>query len=248
MDADTADALLTHAWRTEEEETATERVHDLLLEERLEEEHEGRGKMGEWLEEDGAALELREKEQELDCPLAMAAEQDPEMSTPTPIGKQPSEVESPPLSVAGVERSVYRTGWEEAMKLEFDGHMQTGTFSMVDRVPEGRKPVSSKWCFNYKTDKEGNITKLKARLVARGFTQIRDVDYTHSSSPCPSSASVKLILAVANEKRLPLRHFDVAQAYIRASLDEEVYMKLPGGCGEKSNKTIKLERAIYGLK
>ena len=119
---------------------------------------------------------------------------------------------------------------------------------MVDRVPEGRKPVSSKWCFNYKTDKEGNITKLKARLVARGFTQIRDVDYTHSSSPCPSSASVKLILAVANEKRLPLRHFDVAQAYIRASLDEEVYMKLPGGCGEKSNKTTKLERAIYGLK
>ena len=36
MDADTADALLTHAWRTEEEETTTERVHDLLLEEWLE--------------------------------------------------------------------------------------------------------------------------------------------------------------------------------------------------------------------
>ena len=134
------------------------------------------------------------------------------------------------------------------MKIEFDGHIKTGTFSMVDRVPEGRKPVSSKWCFTYKMDKEGKITKLKARLVARGFTQIRDVDYTHSSSPCPSSASVKLILAVANERGLPLRHFDVAQAYIRASLDEEVYMKLPGGCGEKSRKTTKLERAIYGLK
>ena len=178
----------------------------------------------------------------------MAAEQDPEISTPAPIGKQPSEVESPPLSVAGVERSVYRNGWAEAMKLEFDGHIKTGTFSMVDRVPEGRKPVSSKWCFTYKTDGEEEITKLKARLVTRDFTQIRDVDYTHSSSPCPSSASVKLILAVANEKGLPLRHFDVAQAYIRASLDEEVYMKLPDGCGEKSRKTTKLERAIYGLK
>ena len=72
---------------------------------------------------------------------------------------------------------------------------------------------------------------------SRDFTQIRDEDYTHSSSPCPSSASVKLILAVANEKGLPLRHFDVAQAYIRASLDEEVYMKLPGGCGEKSRNS-----------
>ena len=67
MSADTADALLTHAWRAEEEDTATERVHDLLLEGRLEEEHEGRGKMMEWLEEDGPA-------QDPDCPLAMAAE------------------------------------------------------------------------------------------------------------------------------------------------------------------------------
>ena len=240
MSADTADALLTHARRTEEEDTATERVHDLLLEGRLEEEHEGRGKMMEWVEEDGPALEWREEAQDPDCPLAMAAEQDPEISTPTPIGKQPGEVESPPLSVAGVERSVYRKGWEEAMKLEFDGHIKTGTFSMVDRVPEGRKPVSSKWCFTYKTDKEGKITKLKARLVARDFTKIHEVDYTHSSSPCPSSASVKLILAAANEKSLPLCHFDVAQAYIRASLDEEVYMKLPGGCGEKSRKITKL--------
>ena len=131
------------------------------------------------------------------------------------------------------------------MKSEFDGHTKKGIFSMVDRVPKGRKPVSSKWD---KTDKKGKTAKLKARLVARGITQIRDVDYTHSSSPYPSSASVKLVLAVANEKGISLRHFGVAQAYIRACLDEEVYMKLPGGCGEKSRKTTKLERAIYGLK
>ena len=119
------------------------------------------------------------------------------------------------------------------MKSEFEGHSKTGTFSMVDRIPKGSKPVSSKRCLSHKTDKKGKIMKLKARLVGRGFTQIRDVDYTHSSSPCLSSASVKILLAVANEKGLPLRHFDATQAYIRASLDEEVYMKRPGGCGEK---------------
>ena len=111
-----------------------------------------------------------------------------------------------------------------------------------------RKLVSSKWCFDYKTDNEGKITKFKARLVARGFTLIRDVDYTHASSSCPSSASIELVLAVANEKRLPPRHFDVAQAYIRASLDEDVNMKLPEGCGEQSKRTAKLGRVIYGLK
>ena len=90
MSADTADVLLTHDRRTEEENTATERVHDLLLEGRLEEEHEGHGKMMEWLEEDGPALERREEAQDPDCPLAMAAEQVPEISTPAPIGKRPS--------------------------------------------------------------------------------------------------------------------------------------------------------------
>ena len=61
--------------------------------------------------------------------------------------------------------------------------MKTDTFSMVDRVPEGRKPVGPNWRFDYKTDKEGKTTKFKARLVATGFTQIRNVGYTPLSSP-----------------------------------------------------------------
>ena len=61
------------------------------------------------------------------------------------------------------------------MQSEFDGHMKTGAFYMIDRVPEGRKLVSSKSCFDYKTDKKGKITKFKARLVARGITQTHEM-------------------------------------------------------------------------
>ena len=64
----------------------------------------------EWFEEDGPPLERRGEELDSDRPLAMAAALNPELSIPSPIGKQPSEVESPPLSVAEVERSVYRKG------------------------------------------------------------------------------------------------------------------------------------------
>ena len=80
-------------------------------------------------------LEQREETQESDCPLAMATFQLPELSIPSPIGKKPHEVEPPPCTVAEVERSVYRKGWEQAMQSEFEGHKKTGTFSMVHRVP-----------------------------------------------------------------------------------------------------------------
>ena len=74
------------------------------------------------------------------------------------------------------------------MQSEFEGHMKTRTFSIGDRVPERRRPEGSKWCFGYTTDKEGNMTKFKVRLVARGLAQIHNVDCIHSSFPCPSSA------------------------------------------------------------
>ena len=172
----------------------------------------------------------------------------PNLSILSLMGRKTSKVESPLHTVAGIQRYVYWKSWEQAMQSEFKGHMKTGTFSMVGRVPEGRKPVGSRWRFDFKTDKEEKITKFKTRLVAEGFTRIRNVDYTHSSSPCPSSTFMKLVLAVADERGLLLYHFDVVQAYIRASPVEEVYMKRPGGCGKKSKKTAKLERAICSLK
>ena len=134
-------ALLTYAMRTveakrtvEEEAAVIERAHDSGLEERLEKERE-------WLEElerRGALLEQFEKEQDSDCTLAMAVEQQLEQSIPSQIGRKPSKVESPPYTVAGVERFVCRKGWEQTIQSEFEGHKKTEIFSTFDRVPEGR--------------------------------------------------------------------------------------------------------------
>ena len=74
MSTNTADALLAHAQRNVKEDTAIERVHGLLLEERLEEKHKWLGELMEQFEEDGPPLERREEELDSDCPLAMAAE------------------------------------------------------------------------------------------------------------------------------------------------------------------------------
>ena len=51
-----------------------------------------------------------------------------------------------------------------------------GTWELVD-APEDRKSITNKWVFVRKYDKDGNLQKYKARLVARGFSQMPGMDF-----------------------------------------------------------------------
>ena len=85
-------------------------------------------------------------------------------------------------------------------------------------------------------------------MVAKGFTQMPNVDYHETTSPTPASAPVKIIAVAANELGLPVFHLDVSQAFVQAPLAEEIYMRLPPGCGELSGKIVRLLKSQYGLK
>ncbi|CAB1111664.1 unnamed protein product [Ectocarpus sp. CCAP 1310/34] len=173
---------------------------------------------------------------------------DPQLSMTSPIGQKPSNVKAVPMTYNDVMCSKYKVFWEAAMKKEIDGHDKTGTFTKVKELPEGRKAIGSKWVFSWKTNEKGLIVDFKARMVARGFSQIPGIDFHHSSSACPSAASIKTVIAVATEKGKKLAHWDVKQAYIHAKLKEEIYLRFPEGCGSMSGKVVKVERALYGLK
>lgn len=112
---------------------------------------------------------------------------------------QVNETELPPVSVAGVNRSVYKEAWQQAMDKEIEGLRQSKTFTVVDQLPQGKKAVGSRWVLNYKADKDGNIVKTEARLVAQGFMKVPGVDFFKTSAPTPAVASVKIVMAVANE-------------------------------------------------
>ena len=101
--------------------------------------------------------------------------------------------------------------------------------------------------FTYNTDKDGLV--VMARIVAKGFSQVQDVGYFLTLAPNRSSASVICFAAAAaNRYGLNISHLDVAHAFFRAKLDAEIYMKLPGGCGDLSGKIVRLKRSLYGLK
>ena len=93
--------------------------------------------------------------------------------------------------------------------------------------------LSIHWVFTWKVDKDGCVIKSKARLVARGFSQVHTVDFMETYSPTPEALYVKTVVAVAIERDWELRRVDVKQAFSQADLDYNVYMKLPMAVGTR---------------
>ena len=59
---------------------------------------------------------------------------------------------------------------------------------------------------------------------------------------------MRLLSAIACELDLDVCHFDVEQAFVQSKLDEDVFLRLPRGCGRLSGKVVRLNKSLYGLK
>ena len=79
--------------------------------------------------------------------------------------------------------------WKKAIEDELGSLRAAGTWEVVER-PCHTNVIDLKWVFRVKKDEKGNIVKWKARLVARGFTQIYGVDYFETFAPIARLASI----------------------------------------------------------
>ena len=136
--------------------------------------------------------------------------------------------------------------WEKAIREEYESLMKCGTWVKA-KLPEVRTAIKSKWVLKRKRDSKGEISRFKARLVARGFSQKEGIDYKETFAPVVRINSLRLLLGLASSQKMIVHQLDVKTAYLNAILEEEVYMELPEGFGEKGT-IVKLKRAIYGLK
>jgi len=80
------------------------------------------------------------------------------------------------------KRSLEWPEWEHAIQAELAQLRQKGIWKLVEK-PAGAIPISNKWVLTKKCDKEGNVVKYKARLVAHGFTQHLGLNYGETFSP-----------------------------------------------------------------
>jgi Reverse transcriptase (RNA-dependent DNA polymerase) len=149
-----------------------------------------------------------------------------------------------PLTFAEVISSALANEWREVFKYEIDALAKNGTWMLVE-LPAGWKAMKSKWVFKHKADGH-----FRARLVAKGFTQIFGIDYDETFSPVARFESLRLLLALAALEDWEIHQMDMKSTFLNGLLDKEIYMEQPQGFKDPNHpdKVCLLKRAIYELK
>ena len=134
--------------------------------------------------------------------------------------------------------------WQIAMQEEIKSLQGRKVWDLVD-LPEGHTPIKGRWVY---TICPGN--RIKARFIAKGFTQIFGIDYEETFSPVARFETVHLMFALAVLHNWEMEALDVKTAILFGELDEELYMVQPEGfiVQSQESKVCQLWKAIYGLK
>jgi hypothetical protein len=107
-----------------------------------------------------------------------------------------------------------------------------------------------KWVFKIKYNEDDSIQKHKARIVAKGYSQQPEVDFTKTFTPVARMGSITIVLALSAQLQLQVFLLDVKTIFLNGELQEEVYVQQPPRyeLKGKEEKVYRLYKALYGLK
>jgi len=113
--------------------------------------------------------------------------------------------------------------WRAACQHEIETLLKRNVFDIVE-CPSGRRVIKNCWVFDVKPD-----GRKRARLIAKGFSQVEGMDFDQIFSPVVRFETMRLILALAALEGWYTSGLDVRNAYLYGELDEEIYMEQPEG-------------------
>ena len=137
--------------------------------------------------------------------------------------------------------------WKRACAEEMEQFVKQKIFDAVPK-PTGQKVIGCKWVFKTKLDKDGQVERYKAKLVAQDFLQVPGVDFEKMFAPVIRYQMLQTLLALANKYHWHVHQMSIKSAFLNSDLPNEIYMRVPPGVESEEGTIWLLRKALYGLK
>ncbi|CAI7744545.1 unnamed protein product [Closterium sp. NIES-54] len=131
-------------------------------------------------------------------------------------------------------------------------------YMVVFHVPKekrGKLEASGRWgvhlglaTYGHKYGPDGELTRYKSRLVAKGFQQTKGEDFDEIFAPVGKGTTLRVMLGTAANRGWRIKKMDITTAFLNGIILEELYMLQPEGLDDGSGRVCRLKKAIYGLK
>ena len=111
--------------------------------------------------------------------------------------------------------------WLKASKEEFKEFTKMGIWKLVNH-PSNHKTIKCRWTYVLKFDGH-----YKARLIAKGYTQVQGIDCEETFSLVVRYESIQYLLTHATLQDWEIEAMDVKLVYLHGVFKEKIYMEQP---------------------
>nr|GFC00963.1 retrovirus-related Pol polyprotein from transposon TNT 1-94 [Tanacetum cinerariifolium]GFC01028.1 retrovirus-related Pol polyprotein from transposon TNT 1-94 [Tanacetum cinerariifolium] len=125
-----------------------------------------------------------------------------------------------------VKEAMTDPAWIESMQEELFQFKRMDVWVLV-AASDNISPLTLKWIFKNKHDKEQTVIRNKSRLVVRGYRQEEGLDFEESFASVAKMEAIRIFLAYAAHKSFTVFQMDVKTAFLHGSLKEDVYVCQP---------------------
>lgn len=137
--------------------------------------------------------------------------------------------------------------WKAAMISEMESLAENHTCCLTE-LPKGKKAIKCKWVYKTKVNANGEEVCHKARLVVKGCSQQKGIDYEETFAPVVRYTSLRFLFALAAKHKLMIHQLDAVTAFLNGDLEEKIFMAQPEGFDDSSGRVCALKKSVYGLK
>src|SRR5436190_3450289 len=142
---------------------------------------------------------------------------------------------------------MYGPEWRATIQEEI-ASLQANNTWVEEKIPKGTNLVSTKWVFTVKLQVDGTVEWFKARLVARGFSQVYREDYTETFTPTVQMDTLWIFLAIVAAKDLECCQYNIKNTFTESELQEKIYLSKPDGIPVCPGYALQALWSLDGLK